>query len=160
MAKDKQKKKEGETPKSIQNRRARFDYAIEDSIETGVVLVGSEVKSVFKGRANLTDSFCIVRGGELWLINADIEPYENTAAFIPERRRDRKLLAHRREIVTLERKAMEKGFALIPTSMYFKNGKVKVQVAMARGKKEYDKRDQIAKDDTRREVERMRSMRI
>lgn len=159
MAKEtKQKsKKESVPPKSIQNRRARHDYAISDTLEAGIALVGSEVKSVYRGRANLTDAYCRVLNGELWLLNLDIEPYENTGAYGVERRRDRKLLAHRREINTLERKAMEKGFTLIPLSLYFKNGRVKVEVGLGKGKREYDKREAIAKDDARREVERLRS---
>jgi len=158
MAKKKaDNKKGGEAPRSIQNRRARYDYAIEESHEAGVVLQGSEVKSVFQGRAHLTDAYCRVLNGELWLFNADIEPYEQASVFQHERRRDRKLLMHRREINVLDRKSLEKGFTLIPLAMYFKNGKVKVEVGLGRGKAEYDKRAKIAKDDARREVDRVRS---
>jgi SsrA-binding protein len=157
MAKMKSEPKKNEPPRSIQNRRARFDYAIEESSEAGIALVGSEVKSVYKGRANLTDAYCRVIEGELWLINADIEPYDHTSAFHHERRRDRKLLMHRKEIATLERKSLEKGFALLPLAMYFKNGRVKLEVGLGRGKKAYDKRETIAKKESQREIERARA---
>lgn len=157
MAKKGAQNKGAESPRQIQNRRARFDYELIESHEAGIVLVGSEVKSVFLGRANLADAYCQVVNGELFLINADIEPYENSSHFQPERRRDRKLLMHAKEIATLNRKSMEKGFTIMPTKMYFNHGKVKVEVALARGKAQYDKRQQIAKDDTRRELERLRS---
>jgi SsrA-binding protein len=152
MAKEKAKKKEAQAPKSIQNRRARHDYAIEQTYEAGIVLVGSEVKSVFRGRAHLTDAYCQVKNGELWLYSADIEPYEQATYFAHERRRDRKLLLHRKEINLIERRAQEKGFTIVPLAMYFKNGKVKVEIALARGRAQYDKRDQIARDETRREA--------
>lgn len=150
-------KKGGDAPRSIQNRRARYDYAIQDTYEAGMVLVGSEVKSVFLGKAHLTDAYCRVVKGELWLMNADIEPYEKSSVFAHERRRDRKLLLHRREIETIDRKSMEKGLTIVPLQMYFKNGKVKIEIALARGKAHYDKRESVAKQDTRREIERLRS---
>lgn len=143
-------------PANIQNRRARYDYAFDNTYEAGVALIGSEVKSVYLGRVNLTDSYCRILNGELWLMNADIEPYTHSTHFLAERRRDRKLLMHRKEINLLERKSMEKGLALIPLAMYFKKGKVKVEVGLGRGKKEYDKREQIREKETRREKERMR----
>ncbi|MBN9500209.1 MAG: SsrA-binding protein [Armatimonadetes bacterium 55-13] len=153
--------KKNEGPRSILNRRARFDYHIEDSYEAGIELVGSEVKSIFLGRANLTDAYCRVIKGQLFLLNLDVDPYEKAAAFLPERRRDRRLLMHRKEINLLERKAMEKGFSLIPLKMYFNSrGKVKVEVGLGRGKAQYDKREKIAKDDTRRELERVRSLKF
>jgi SsrA-binding protein len=155
-------KKKGSTGKSqgpptISNRRAYFDYNILDTYEAGIVLVGSEVKSIWKGRANMTDAYCRIKDGELWLLNLDIEPYEHSVHFLPERRRDRKLLMHKHEIRTLERKTQEKGLALIPLKMYFHSGgKVKVLVGLAQGKKQYDKRTQIAEKETRREKERAR----
>jgi len=154
--------KKNEGPRSILNRRARFDYHIEDSIEAGIALSGSEVKSIFLGRANLTDAYCRVIHGELFLLNMDIDPYEKAAvAFLPERRRDRKLLMHRKQIDTLDRKSMEKGFTLIPLKVYFNaRGRVKVEVGLGKGKAQYDKRDKIAKDDARREVERAKSMKF
>jgi len=158
MAKKTGKKEEG--PKSIQNRRARFDYHIEDTVEAGIELVGAEVKSIFLGRANLTDAYCRVVNGQMFILNMDIDPYDKAvAAFMPNRRRDRRLLLHRKEIDTLERKAQEKGFTLLPLSVYFNSrGKVKVQIGLGKGKAHYDKREKIAKDDERREVERARSL--
>lgn len=152
--------KKNEGPRSIQNRRARFDYHIEDTFEAGIELTGSEVKSIFLGRANLTDAYCRVIQGQLFLLNMDIDPYEKgVAAFMGERRRDRRLLMHRKEINLLERKAQEKGFTLIPLSVYFNSrGKVKVQVGLGKGKAQYDKRAKVADDESRREVERARSL--
>ena len=145
-------------PRAIDNRRARHDYEFLETHEAGIALVGAEVKSVWLGRVNLRDAYCKVEGGELWLASLDIEPYAHAASFRPDRRRDRKLLMHRREISLLERKVREKGVALIPARMYFKNGKVKVLVALARGKREYDKRRQIEERERRAEVESARSM--
>lgn len=154
--------KKNEGPRSIQNRRARFDYHIEDTYEAGIELVGSEVKSIFLGRANLTDAYCKVIKGQMFLINLDVDPYDKgVAAFLPDRRRDRRLLLHRKEINTLERKAQEKGFSLLPLSMYFNSrGKVKLQIGLGKGKALYDKRDKIAKDDERREMDRARSLKF
>jgi SsrA-binding protein len=160
MAKASKDKKAAAGPKGLENRRARYDYHIEDTLEAGIVLVGSEVKSLFHGRGNLTDAYCLIRNGELWVLNMDVEPYDHAGAFQPERRRDRKLLMHRREIETLDRKSLEKGFALIPTRVYFKEGRAKMAVSLARGKKQFDKREQIAKDDERRELERARSQKF
>src|SRR5690606_10723231 len=100
-------------PKRIENRRARFDYAIEESVEAGLVLLGSEVKSLFHGRASLTDSYCKVVDGEMWLVNMDIEPYEKASVFQHERRRDRKLLLHKKQIEEFDRKNREKGFSIL-----------------------------------------------
>jgi SsrA-binding protein len=141
-------------PKTIDNRKARFDYELLSSFEAGIALIGSEVKSVFLGRVNMTDAYVAIRGGEAFLFNLDIEPYEHTHHFKPERRRDRKLLLHRQEIELLERRSMEKGLAIVPTKLYFKNGRVKVEVALGRGRRSYDKREQIAKKEERREAER------
>jgi SsrA-binding protein len=158
MTPSSKKKKEFLEPKSIQNRKARYDYAVQDTFEAGIVLVGSEVKSLFHGKANLTDAFCRVIKDELWILNMDIEPYDKSSVFGHERRRDRKLLMHRKEIITLERKSQEKGFSIIPLAAFFnQRGRVKVQIALARGKANYDKRDAIAKNEERREVERLRS---
>ena len=155
MAKD---KKKAEAPRSIQNRKARFDYAISDEVEAGVALQGSEVKSLYLGKAHLNDAYCRVIDGEMFLLNMDVEPYAQASVFAHERRRDRKLLLHRREIDQLERKVMEKGFTLIPLSVYFNDkGRVKVRVGLGRGKANYDKRDTIAKADERRETDRIRA---
>jgi len=157
MAKSAKSKKESHAPKSIQNRRARFDYAIEDTYEAGIALLGSEVKSLYQGKGNLTDAYCRVHNNELWIYGFDIEPYDKASHFGHERRRDRKLLMNRREINVLDRKQLEKGLSLIPLSVYFNDkGRVKVQVGLGRGKGQYDKRHAIAKDETRREADRVR----
>jgi SsrA-binding protein len=148
------------SPATIDNRRARYDYSILEDYEAGVVLVGTEVKSVFLGRAHLTDAFCRVLSGELWLLNMDIEPYEKAGAFGHDRRRDRKLLLQRKQIDLLQRKAQEKGLTIVPLRVYFnQRGKVKVKIGLAKGKAQYDKREKIAQDETRREAERARSLR-
>jgi SsrA-binding protein len=157
MAKKQQQQQEG--GKTVLNRKARYDYELLQSFEAGVVLVGSEVKSVWLGRANLTDAYCAVKNDELWIQNMDIEPYEHSSHFQPERRRERKLLLHRQEIDLIERRSQEKGLTIVPTKVYFKGGRVKIEIALGRGKREYDKRQQIAKDDARREMERARSIR-
>jgi len=144
-------------PATIQNRRARYDYEILDTFEAGIALVGSEVKSIFLGRVNLTDAYCRVIQAELYMSEADVEPYDHSSHFSHERRRDRKLLLHKKEIALIERKAQEKGLTVIPLKMYFKNGKVKVEIGLGRGKRQYDKRRQIAEKETRREQERARS---
>ncbi|MCW5942276.1 MAG: SsrA-binding protein SmpB [Fimbriimonadaceae bacterium] len=153
MAKKDAEAKHG--PPTIHNRRARFDYEILDSIEAGLVLVGSEVKSVWNGRANIGDAYCKFVNGEAWVLNLDIEPYEKAVHFLPERRRDRKLLMHRSEIEKLARRVQEKGLTLVPLKLYFNHGKVKLEIGLARGRKSYDKRDAIAKKDERRDTERM-----
>lgn len=139
-------------PATILNRKASFDYHIEDTYEAGVVLVGSEVKSIYLGRANLTDAYCRVVKDEMWLFQFDVEPYTHSFNYLPDRRRDRKLLLKRKEIDVLERKSQEKGLALIPLRVYFTDkGRVKVLIGLGRGKKNYDKRDAIAKRETDRE---------
>ena len=156
------KKKASQTPdgpKTVVNRKARHDYELLDTYEAGIALVGSEVKSVFLGRVNMTDAYCQIVNTELFVLNLDIEPYTHSTHFQPERRRERKLLLHRKEINTIQRKSQEKGLTLIPTKLYFKNGKVKIEVALARGRREYDKRDKIEADQTRRESQAARAMR-
>lgn len=146
-------------PRSIVNRKARHDFEILDTYEAGIALQGSEVKSVFLGRVNLTDAFCQVLRGELFLMNLDVEPYAHSTHFQPERRRERKLLLHRKEIDTIQRKSQEKGLTIIPTKVYFKNGRVKVEIGLARGRRQYDKRDKIEADLARREAKAAREMR-
>ena len=119
-------KVESSGPKSIHNRKARFEYEIFEEFEAGIVLIGSEVKSLFNGKGNLTDSYCRVLNSEVWVIQLDIENYTHTSAYQPERRRDRKLLLHRSEIEVIDRKVREKGYSLIPLDVYFKNGKAKL----------------------------------
>ncbi len=137
-----------------QNRRARHLYFIEDQYEAGIVLQGTEVKSVRAGRANLKDSYARVDGGELFLYNMHISPYEPGNRFNHEPLRVRKLLMHRREINRLTGYVQEKGYTLVPLSIYLSGGKIKVELALARGKKDFDKRRSIAEKDAQREMER------
>ncbi len=137
------------------NRKAFFDYHIEETIEAGIVLTGNEIKSIRLGRVNLKDSFARVMNNELFLLNVHISPYRMADGFSnedPERRR--KLLVHKREIKRLIGKTKVKGFTLVPTKMYFKRGKVKVEIALARGKTHYDKRESIKRKESDREMER------
>lgn len=152
--------KGSEAPKTLFNRKARHNYEFLDTFEAGIVLVGSEVKSVWLGRVNMTDAYADIRSDEVWLINLDIEPYEYATNFQPERRRDRKLLLKRAEIELIHRRVREKGLTLVASKIYFSDrGRVKVEIALARGKREYDKRKQLAEQETRREVERARNER-
>jgi len=153
-------KGESKSPGSIQNRKARYDYQILDEFEAGIALQGSEVKSLYLGKGHLNDAYVRVVGGEAFLVNMDVEPYEKASVFSHERRRDRKLLLHRKEIDTIERRALEKGFTLVPLAVYFNaRGKVKVKVGIGRGKTNYDKREKLAAEDTKREVQRAMSER-
>jgi SsrA-binding protein len=137
------------------NRRARHDYTIEDTYEAGIALTGTEVKSLRLGRASLADGFALVSDGEVWLHNVHIPEYIAGTWTNHTPRRTRKLLLHRGEIDRLNRKLTEGGGqTLIPLSLYFKDGKVKVELALARGKRTYDKRQDLAKKDAAREVER------
>ena len=136
-----------------QNKKARHDYHIDDTYEAGIVLQGTEVKSLRAGRASLVDGFAEVDGGEVFLHQVHIPTYaEGTWTNHPVRRR-RKLLLHRAEIDKIEAKVREKGFTLIPLALYFKDGRAKVELGLARGKKEYDKRQSIAKRTAKREAE-------
>ncbi|MBM3299812.1 MAG: SsrA-binding protein SmpB [Deltaproteobacteria bacterium] len=137
------------------NRKARFNFEIEETIEAGIVLVGSEVKSLRNGKANLSDSYAKFRAGEVFLVDAHISPYEQANRLNHEPLRDRKLLLHKREMKKLMGKVAERGFSLIPLQIYFKGGKAKVLLGLARGKKAYDKREAIKKKDQRRELERL-----
>ena len=136
------------------NRKARHDYAILDTFEAGVVLQGTEVKSLREGRASLVDAFATVDDGEVWLRNVHIPEYVQGTWTNHTPRRTRKLLLHRKEILRLIGKSKESGLSLVPLSMYFKDGKVKVELALARGKKSYDKRQDMAKRDADREIAR------
>jgi len=149
------KKDEKRGPATIQNRKASHDYEFVDTYEAGIALVGTEVKSIYLGRANLVDAYCEVRDNELWLKRLDVEPYDKASHFSHERRRDRKLLMHRKQIDLIKRKSQEKGLTIVPYKVYFnEKGRVKVAVALARGKREYDKRDALKKKETRRELQR------
>lgn len=136
------------------NKRARHDYHVVDSVEAGVVLKGTEVKSVRLGKVQLADSFAKVDGGQLLLYGAHISPYEQGNRFNVDPTRTRKLLLHKSEIRRLDRQVREKGMALIPLSVYLKRGRVKIEIGVCRGKKLYDKRRTIAERDANREMER------
>jgi SsrA-binding protein len=136
------------------NRRARHEYTIEDVVEAGLVLTGTEVKSLRAGRATLTDGFGQITDGEAWLHGVHIPQYTQGTWTNHEPRRTRKLLMHRKEIDRLERSISERGLTLIPLSLYFSGGKVKIELGLARGKRTYDKRHDLAKRDAAREVER------
>lgn len=137
-----------------ENRRARHDYELLERIEAGIVLTGTEVKSLRAGQVQLGHAYADIRGGEVWLVGASIAEYAqgNVANHAPDR--DRKLLLHGREIASLVGKVREKGLTLVPTRLYFKDGKVKVELALARGKERVDKRRDIAKRDAARQIER------
>lgn len=137
-----------------QNKKARHDYFIEDTFEAGIVLSGTEVKSIRQGKVNLKDSFARVRDGELYLINMHISPYEQGNRFNTDPTRTRKLLLHKREINRLIGQTKEQGYALVPLSLYFKNGFAKVELALAKGKKQYDKRESLKEKEAKRDVER------
>ena len=137
-----------------QNRKARHDYAIEDVYEAGMVLQGTEVKSLREGRASLVDAYATVRDGEVWLENLHIPEYTQGTWTNHEPRRRRKLLLHRQEIEKLVGKTKESGLTLVPLSLYFKDGKAKVEIALARGKRSYDKRQALAARDADREIAR------
>lgn len=137
------------------NRRARHDYHILETYEAGIVLTGTEVKSLRAGRANLQDSYARVENGELFLYNMHISPYDQGNRFNHEPKRTRKLLMHKKEILRLLGKSREKGLTLVPLKVYFnERGRAKVELALARGKKAVDKREDMAARDARREIER------
>jgi SsrA-binding protein len=137
-----------------QNRKARHDYFVEEVWETGLELRGNEVKSIRLGRCNLKDSFAQVRGGELFVENMHVSPYEKGSFYNENPLRPKRLLMHKAEIRKLEQAVMQKGLALIPLSIYLKDGRMKLELALCKGKKLYDKRDDAAKKDAEREMER------
>lgn len=137
-----------------QNRKARHDYFIEDTFEAGLVLTGTEVKSLRAGRASLVDGFAEINDGEVWLHGAHIPEYLQGTWNNHTPRRKRKLLLNRHEIDKLERRVNERGLTIVPLAMYFKDGRAKVEIALAKGKKTYDKRQAIAKRDAQREATR------
>jgi SsrA-binding protein len=137
-----------------QNKRARYDYHIEDTWEAGMVLQGTEVKSLRAGRASLVDGYAVVRDGEVWLMGVHIPEYTEGTWTNHEPRRPRKLLLHRREIGRLMDATQEQGVTLIPLSLYFKEGKAKVEIGVGRGKRAHDKRQDIAKREAKREMDR------
>ena len=138
----------------IQNKKARHDYSVDETIEAGIVLSGTEVKSIRQGSANLKDSYAVVRDQEVYLVGMHISPYDKGNIFNKDPLRDRKLLLHKREISKLIGLVQQKGFTLVPLKAYFLRGRVKVLLGIARGKKLYDKRDDIKTRDARREMDR------
>lgn len=138
----------------VTNRKARHNFHILETYEAGIALVGTEVKSLREGKGNLQDSFARIENGELFLYNMHISPYEKGNIYNKDPRRTRKLLMHKREIYRLAGKVQEKGLTLIPLSLYLKNGIVKVELALAKGKALYDKRESIKRKTVKREMER------
>ena len=137
-----------------ENRKAFHDYYIDERFEAGVALSGTEVKSLRAGKVNLRDSYCQVKDGEMYLIGVHISPYENGNRFNLDPDRTRKLLMHKKEIIRLYSKTKEDGLTLVPTKCYFKDSKVKFEIGLARGKKDYDKRDVEAQKQARRDIDR------
>ena len=143
-----------QTKTIAQNKKARHDYFVEESYEAGIELAGTEVKSLRKGACNLKDSWCDIKDGELYVKQLHISPYEQGNIFNKDPTRPRKLLMHRREITRLAALVAQKGYALVPLSLYFKGSRVKVQVGICRGKKLYDKREDDAKRTAARDIDR------
>jgi SsrA-binding protein len=137
-----------------ENRRARYEYQLLERLEAGLVLTGTEVKSLREGRASLAQAYAEVRDGEAWLVGAEIATYEQGNRSNHDPTRSRKLLLHRRQIDSLYGTVREKGLTLVPTRLYFKEGRVKVELAIARGKEQRDKRRDLAERDARRQMER------
>jgi SsrA-binding protein len=138
----------------VDNRRARYDYELSDRVEAGLVLSGTEVKSLRDGRATLAQAYADVRDGDLWLVGAEIQTYDQGNRANHEPTRDRKLLLHRHEIDSLAGKTRERGFTLVPTRLYWKDGRVKVELAVGRGKDRGDKRRDIVDRDAKRQMDR------
>ncbi len=138
----------------ILNKKARFDYEIEDSFEVGLVLQGTEVKSIRAGKANIKDSYAIIRNNELFILNMNISEYEQGNRFNHEPTRTRKLLMHKKEILKLKQKVETLGYTLVPLKLYFKKSHVKIELGLARGKKNYDKRETIKSRDIERQVQK------
>jgi SsrA-binding protein len=137
-----------------ENRRARHDYHLLERFEAGLVLTGTEVKSLREGRATIDRAFADVRDGEVWLVGAHIAPYAQASLGSHDPDRDRKLLLHRKEISSLIGKVKERGLTLVPTRLYFKDGRAKIELALARGKEQRDRRRELAKRDADRQIER------
>ena len=137
-----------------QNKKAWHDYFIDEKYEAGIALFGTEVKSIRAGAVNLKDSYCSVKNGELYMLGVHISPYEKGNIFNREPRRERKLLMHKREIMKINGMLTQKGYTLVPLSLYFSGKNVKVELGLCRGKKLYDKRDSIAAKEVNREIDR------
>ena len=142
-----------------ENRRARFDYFIESDLEVGIVLTGSEVKSLRTGQSNIAESYANIEQGELWLINGYISALTNAGVFGHDERRRRKLLLHRAELTKISRQIQDPGLTIVPLSLYFLNGRVKVEIGVARGNREYDKRHKLREQQDNREAQRAMRMR-
>lgn len=136
------------------NKKAFHNFFISDLYECGVELKGSEVKSVRAGGVSLNESFVQIKNGEVFVNNIYIKPYENTASFVPDTNRIRKLLLHKQEIEKLDRKTKEKGFSVVPTKLYLKNGRVKLEIGLAKGKKLYDKRETLREKSIQKDIDR------
>jgi len=136
------------------NRKARHEYEFHDTLEAGLVLMGSEIKSIRAGRVSLEEGYVQFESGEAWLLNVHIAQYDPASRQGHDPRRKRKLLLHRREIERLHSRVQEKGFTLVPTRLYLKGGRAKLEIALGRGKKLYDKRQTLAKRDSDRQIER------
>ena len=139
---------------AAQNRKAYHDYFVEEKFEAGIELAGTEVKSIRAGTLNLKDAWCSIKGGELWINSMHISPYEKGNIFNKDPVRLRRLLMHRQEIRKLAALVNQDGYALIPLAVYFKNARVKVEIGLCKGKKNYDKRDTLARRDAEREMDR------
>ena len=137
-----------------ENRKAFHDYFIEEKYEAGIVLSGTEVKSLRAGKINLKDSYCTIKDGEIFLVGVNISPYDHGNRFNLDPMRSRKLLMHKNEIIRLYSTVKQDGLTLVPTKCYFKDSKVKIEVGLARGKKNYDKRDSIAEKQAKRDIDR------
>ncbi|MFI3116153.1 MAG: SsrA-binding protein SmpB [Clostridia bacterium] len=137
-----------------QNKKAYHEYFIEEKFETGIELVGTEVKSIRSGGINLKDSFCSFKDGEIFVVNMHVSPYEHGNIFNKDPKRTRKLLMHKKEIMRLYGLTKQDGYTIVPLSVYFKGSKVKVQIGLAKGKKLHDKRESIAKRDAKRDIDR------
>jgi len=146
--------KEAESKVLAQNKKATHDYFIEDTIEAGLVLTGTEIKSIRQGRANLKDSFARISNGEAFLLNMHVSPFEQGNRHNVDPTRTRKLLLHKHQIFKMVGHMKEKGYALIPLKLYIRNGYCKVLIGLAKGKKNYDKRQDIAKRDAQRDIDR------
>ena len=142
------------TPPKIENRKARHDFHIEDTYEAGIVLKGTEVKSIRAGKASLNEAFAYLLDGEVWLKNMYIKPYKFGSYSNHKERRDRKLLLKKSEIREIDKYINQKGYTLVPLKLYFKGGYAKILIGLARGKKQYDKREDIKEKDVRRELDR------
>ncbi|MCL1791168.1 MAG: SsrA-binding protein SmpB [Peptococcaceae bacterium] len=137
-----------------ENRRARHDYFIEDKVEAGIILTGTEIKSIRAGRVNLKDGYAEVADGEMWLNAVHISPYEQGNRFNHEPLRQRKLLLHRKEIIKLAAAVQKQGMTLIPLKLYLTRGMAKIEIGLCKGKKLYDKRQDVAERDAKRDIER------